>query len=105
MRQLVQVRATFPPVLRSLIAVELNREAVAGKAVIAVDVEVQLLPVSEQMPSMRSVFQDFHSYPRLDLAVWDWHREKVIFVIPHQKATYLFDLAPLFGLPLEGNVG
>ena len=37
------------------------------------------------------------------LRVKEVRRGKVIFVIPPQKATYLFDLSTLFGLPLEGN--
>jgi len=105
LRQFVQVSATSPPIVRRLIAVELHREAVANKTVIAVEVEVELLTVSEQILSVRSVFKDFHSYPQLVLVAWDRRRKKVISVIPPQKTTYLFDLPLLFGLPLEGNAG
>lgn len=74
--------------LRRLVAVELYREAVVSKAVIAVDVEGQPQPFSEQVPSLWSVFQDFRFYPQFALLVACFQRKDIRW--PAQRFTRLW---------------
>jgi hypothetical protein len=61
--QPIQVGVALPKILRLLLSAELNHDAVAYRTMIAVYVEQEHVPLSEEKPCMRLMIYDLHISP------------------------------------------